>query len=72
MAQLALYGLPDTYFQDFIPKVHAIDASQVTKAAATYLDPSRITTLVVGDIATIADSLATLGLGEPVIVTPES
>ena len=72
VAQLALYGLPDTYFQDFIPKVHAIDASQVTKAAATYLDPSRITTLVVGDIATIADSLATLGLGEPVIVTPES
>jgi predicted Zn-dependent peptidase len=68
VAQLALYDLPDTYFAEFIPKVNAVTADQVSSVAARYLDPARLTTLVVGDHAVIRESLQTLALGEPEVL----
>ena len=65
VAQLALYGLPDSYFEDFVPKVNGIGIEEVSRAAEQYVDPARATTLVVGDYAAIAESLGALGLGEP-------
>ena len=69
VAQLALYDLPDSYFEQFIPRVNAVTAEDVTRVATKYLDPSRITTLVVGDHGTIADSMDALGLGAPVVLS---
>ena len=71
VAQLALYDLPDTYFAEFVPKVNAIGEDDVTRAAARYLDPARLSTLIVGDHSAIADSLTTLGLGTPSILPLE-
>jgi predicted Zn-dependent peptidase len=65
VSQLALYGLPDTYFSDFVPTVSAVTAGEVMRVAAQYLDPSRMTALVVGDAPVVADSLRTLNFGEP-------
>jgi predicted Zn-dependent peptidase len=70
VAQLALYGLPDTYFQEFVPKVNAVTGDDVTRVAAAYLDPSRLTTLVVGDHPAVIDSLRRL-FGDPVLMSPE-
>ena len=58
VAILSLYGLPDTYFEEFVPKVNAVTSADVVDAAVRYLDPSRLTTLVVGDYSAIAESLA--------------
>jgi zinc protease len=68
VAQLALYDLPDTYFAEFVPKANAIDEGDVTRAAARYLDPAKLGTLIVGDHSAIADSLTTLGLGTPSVL----
>ena len=65
VAQLALYGLPDSYFEEFVPRVHAVGAADVMRAAERYLDPTRMTTLVVGDHGAISESVRALGLGEP-------
>ena len=65
VSQLALYDLPDTYFSDFVPTVSAVSADEVTRVAAHYLDPARLTALVVGDAHVVADSLRPLGFGEP-------
>ena len=65
VSMLSLYGLPDTYFEEFVPKVHAVTSADVVDAAARHLDPARLTTLVVGDYSVIAESLRTLNLGEP-------
>jgi len=65
VSQLALYDLPDTYFSDFVPTVGAVTADEVTRVAAHYLDPARLTALVVGDAKVMADSLRTLSFGEP-------
>jgi len=71
VAQLALYHLPDTYFAEFIPKVNAIGEDDVTRVAARYLAPEKLSTLIVGDHSAIADSLGTLGLGTPSVLPME-
>ncbi len=64
VAQLALYGLADTYFAEFVAKVNVVSDADVTRVARQYLDPSQLITLVVGDYPTIGESLRGLGLGE--------
>jgi predicted Zn-dependent peptidase len=71
VAQLALYRLPDTYFEEFIPKVNAVQPADVVDAARRYVDPMRTATLVVGDHQAISDSLRALGLGELQVLPPE-
>jgi predicted Zn-dependent peptidase len=69
VTQLALHGLPDTYFEEFVPRVDAITLADITRVAERYLRPESMVTLAVGDDAKIAESLASLGLGEPVILS---
>ncbi len=71
VAMLALYGLPDTYFEEFVPKVNAITPADVTRVARAYLDPARLTTLIVGDHQAIGTSLDELGLGDAAILPAE-
>jgi zinc protease len=70
VAQLALYGLPDTYFQEFVPRVNAVTSDEVSLAAASCLNPDRLTTLVVGDHAVVAEPLTRL-LGDPLVLSPD-
>jgi predicted Zn-dependent peptidase len=71
VAQLALYGLPDTYFAEFVPKVNAVTTADVTRVAKRYLEPERLTTVIVGDHSAIADPLARLGVGEVDVLSLE-
>ena len=71
VAQLALYDLPDTYFEEFIPRVNAVGSDDVLRVAKQYVDPARAVTLVVGDHQVIADSLRGLGLGDPALLPSE-
>jgi len=64
-AQLALFELPDTYFENFTRMVHAVTVADVARVAETHLDPARMTTVVVGDREAITEPLAALGLGTP-------
>jgi predicted Zn-dependent peptidase len=59
-AQLAMYSLPDDYFSTFVPKVLAIDESEVTRVAVDYIDPSRLLTVIVGDADKVGPSLSRL------------
>ena len=68
IAQLALHDLPDTYFEEFVPRIEAVSLDDVSRVANHYLDVSRMTTLIVGDSDRIGADLTTLG--EPAIVIP--
>ena len=72
VTQLALYDLPDDYFAQFVPRVERVTSEDVTRVAARYLDPARLTALVVGDFDAIAPDLARLELGEPVVLPSET
>lgn len=72
VTQLALYDLPDSYFDDFVPRVEAVTPDDVTRAAQQYLQPERLTTLIVGDYSAIARDLPALELGIPAILAPDT
>ncbi len=40
VAQLALHGLPDTYFEDFVPTLAQVTQAEVSRVARDYLDRS--------------------------------
>jgi zinc protease len=71
VAQLALHGLPDAYFEEFIPRLAQVTQDDVSRVASQYLDAGRMTTLIVGDLDKIAESLPGLGLGPHQLLTPE-
>jgi zinc protease len=65
IAQIALYDLPDDYFTTFVPKVLALTPEDLTRAAATHIDPSRFLTVIVGDREKMG-AMGNLGLGDPI------
>ena len=70
--QLALYDLPDTYFAEFVPRIEQLTTGEVTRALARHLHASRLTTVVVGDYDVVGAELGQLGLGDPVVLPPET
>lgn len=61
VSQLVVYDLPETYFEEFVPKTNGVTVADVVEAAARHLDPAWLTTLVVGDHQAVGESLRTLG-----------
>src|SRR6202040_1159073 len=70
--QLALYDLPDDYFERFVPMIEAVTSDDVSRVMTRHLDPARLLTLVVGDLDVIGRDLLQLGHGEPLILPPDS
>jgi predicted Zn-dependent peptidase len=71
VTQLALHQLPDSTFEDFIPRLARITAADVGAAARNYLTLTKMTTVIVGDLDKIQESLPGLGLGPPRVLTTE-
>jgi predicted Zn-dependent peptidase len=72
LTNIALYDLPDDYFARFVPLVREVTPDDVTRVTAHYLDPDRLTTLIVGDYAAIGADLDGLGLGAPNILSADT
>jgi len=72
IAQLALFNLPEDFFSEFVPRIEALSPEEVTQAAARHLDPSRLTTLVVGDVDATSQEFGQLNLGAPELLSPDS
>jgi zinc protease len=70
--QMALYDLPEDYYMQFVPRIERVTTGDISRVMSSHIDPSRLTTLVVGDLDTIGDGLGRLGLGDPVVVAHDS
>jgi predicted Zn-dependent peptidase len=71
LAQLAIYELPDDTFDVFTPRIRALTADDLTRAAGQHLDPDRGVVVAVGDCSRIRGALETVGLGEAAIVAAD-
>ena len=69
--QTCALPISDAYFAEFVPKINAVTASDVTRAAERYLDPAKMHTVIVGDPAQIEGPLRTLDIGEPELLPVE-
>ena len=72
VAQLAIFNLPEDFYSDFVPRIEALSPEDVTQAAARHLDPSRLTTLVVGDVDPTSQEFGRLNLGAAELLSPVS
>jgi predicted Zn-dependent peptidase len=64
LAEIEIYGLGDSYYDEYVDRVRAVTAEDVQRVARQYLDPAGTVAAVAGDYAAIHDSLKALNLGE--------
>jgi zinc protease len=58
LAEIAVYGLPDSYLRDLPRKIAAVTKEDIRRMARKHLDPTRLTVVVVGDRKTLQEGLA--------------
>lgn len=58
------YGLPDTYFNNYVPSVLSVKKSDVLRVAKSQVDADNVVVVVVGDRAKIEAGIQALKLGE--------
>ena len=63
LAELALYDLPDDFFNHYPERIRAVTVEDVERVARAYIDPERTLIAVVGDRKAIEPGLRKLGLG---------
>jgi zinc protease len=64
LANIVEFGLPATYFNDYVDSVLAVTRADVERVARQYIDPANVTIFVVGDRAAIEQQLRELELGD--------
>jgi predicted Zn-dependent peptidase len=60
LGAIVIYNLRGNYFDDYIARVRAVTLDDVTRVASSYLDPSKMAILVVGDRQAIESPLRSL------------
>ena len=60
---LLRFGLPMTYYDDYVPRIMAVTLADIQRVARKYVRPDRFTVIVVGDVATIRPGIEALKLG---------
>ncbi len=63
IADLVVHGLPDDYWNRYADRVRQVSADDVRRFAATYLDPKKVTLIMVAHPDTVKAQLADLPLG---------
>jgi predicted Zn-dependent peptidase len=69
LADLLVYNLPDTFFDEYVGKIQAVSAAEVERAAKQYLPTDTFAVVVVGDLKTIEQPIRDAKFG-PVEVVP--
>ena len=64
VGHLVEFGLPDDYWNAYVPRVEALTAPQLKAAAVKLVKPEELTWVVVGDLARIEAPVRALKLGE--------
>ena len=60
LAFLDLHGLPDSFLANYVQGIYAVTPAQVSAMAAKWLDPGRMTLVVVGDLDAVGSGVRAL------------
>lgn len=69
LSNLVVYGLPDSYFNEYIQKVNAVTIEDVNRVANKYLTPDKMAILIVGDRKVVEPGLKELGYSLTILDT---
>jgi zinc protease len=70
IANLLLFDLPFTWYDDYVQKIMAVTAADVQRVARLYLHPDSMAVIVVGDVAKVRQGIERLNLGPVVVRKP--
>jgi predicted Zn-dependent peptidase len=70
LAELEIYDLPMTFFNEYIPRILAVTPADVRQAAGKYLAGDALAVVVVGDLATIEPRIRAANLGSVEVLRP--
>lgn len=62
ISSLYVQGLPETYFQEYASKINAVSTDDLVRVAKKYIDLDNLNIIIVGDRATIEESLRKTGI----------
>jgi zinc protease len=68
LGEIVNFGLPDDYYVTYADQVRKATDAQVNAAAKKFVDPSRLTWVVIGDRAKIESGIKELKLGEVMLL----
>jgi zinc protease len=68
LAQIAVYDLPQDFYETYGQRVRAVTAADVKRVADTYIQPTKFAVVIVGDRKTIEAGVRALNLGPVTIV----
>jgi predicted Zn-dependent peptidase len=60
---LLRFGLPMTYYNDYVAKIMAVTLADIQRVARKYIRSDRFTVIIVGDVAAIRPGIEALKLG---------
>jgi zinc protease len=69
LSELAVYGLPESFFNEYVPKIQAVTAADVERAARQYLQSDKFAVVVVGDLSKIEKPIRDANFGPVKTVT---
>jgi predicted Zn-dependent peptidase len=69
LSELVVYDLPETFFNEYVPKIQAVTAADVVRAAKQYIRSSTFAVVVVGDLARIEKPIRDANFGPVRVVT---
>jgi zinc protease len=67
---LLTFGLPFTWFDDYVRRIMAVSAEEVLRVARAYIHPDSIAVVIVGDVQKIEPGVQKLGLGPLTVRKP--
>ncbi len=68
LSNLVVYGLPDSYFNNYIESIQSVTAKDVDRVANKYLTPDKMAIVIVGDKSVIEPKLKEIeGLGSHIM-----
>ena len=71
LVNLVLYGLPDDYYSTYLSNINSVTLDDVRKAAAKYLDSSKMAIVIVGDVKVMKEGVERLKVGQTVMCNVE-
>jgi predicted Zn-dependent peptidase len=71
LEELAVYGLPDRYFDDYTANIGAVTAADVRRAAETRIPLDKLAVVIAGDLERIGAAVRALELGPVRVISAE-
>lgn len=68
LADLVVYNLPDTFFNEYVPKIQAVTAADLQRTANRFLQSNAFVVVVAGDLAKIEQPIRAANFGVVTVI----